>query len=407
MRTNDNRSSWVPFPCRNSVQEDHGYNYAERMYEVIPAAYLTWKVLYFALFTLTLIYMMWDCYLRISYLRKHQRPYFDYRTTVYGILTVSCTLRCLWCLDPHWKSSPGPHLFGNNVHTWVVINALMAKLPQVGLMISVLMQVELWRTTVKRSQRLQGVQMNATNNRPLQIKIFILCFIFTTAAICDILSKFFPSIGILKQVYNVVGGLVFLVLSVAGFRYARDLSKMIHAMHEEGSGSPFKMKALTAVRKVRAVIYILLSLVAIVLVSLALRFSTNVCYSEDQLGANIKMLIFTALFHSTEIIGFLALTYSVSQKQDHRLKSIHSLRMNSELSSEGRSSEETSMVSKAVKKVASSVRRLARSLSSAGESESHTTTLASREKELINPRKKNTWALGADHELDEIEDTRV
>lgn len=406
MSTNDTRSSWVPFPCRNSVQEDHGYRYAERMYEVLPAAYWTWKVLYFTLFALTLIYIMWDCSLRISYLRKHNKPYFDYRTTVYGILTVSCALRCFWCLDPHWKSRPGPHLFGNDVHTWVVINALMARLPQVGLMISVLMQVELWRTTVKRSQRLQGMQINTTSNRPLHIKIFILCFIFTTAAICDIISKFFPTIGILKQIYNIVGGLVFVVLSIAGFRYARDLSKMIHAMHEEGSRSPFKSKALTAVRKVRTVIYTLLSLVAIVIVSLALRFSTNVCFSKDQLSSNTKMLIFTTLFHSSEIIGFLALVYSVSQKRDHRLKSIHLPRMNSELSSEVNSPEGISMVNIAVGKAAASIRRLARSLSSAGESSAGESEKKESE-ELVNPRKKNTWALRDDDEVDETVETRV
>jgi len=181
---------------------------------------------------------------------------------------------------------------------------------------------------------------------------------------------------------------------------------MIHAMHEEGSRSPFKSKALTAVRKVRTVIYTLLSLVAIVIVSLALRFSTNVCFSKDQLSSNTKMLIFTTLFHSSEIIGFLALVYSVSQKRDHRLKSIHLPRMNSELSSEVNSPEGISMVNIAVGKAAASIRRLARSLSSAGESSAGESEKKESE-ELVNPRKKNTWALRDDDEVDETVETRV
>lgn len=382
-----NGTTWIPSPCLDSVPEDHGYMYAERMYEVIPVPYMIWKVVYTTIFSLVAVFMGWDCFVRLSYLHRHSLPRCDYRTVVYCILIVSCVVRVLWNLDPHWKSRPGPFLFGSNVHSWAVANAIMARVPQVGLMISVLLQVDLWRATIKRSRRLENVHKNDAESRALHVKIFLLFLIFFAAAVCDIAAYFFPNARMLKQLYNAVGGLVFLILAVAGFRYTRALSKMIGAMYGGSSSerNTFKEKAAKAMRKVRFVIHFMLGLVFMVMVSLAIRFSTRVRFAQDQVAANTKMLLFTALFHSTEILGFLILTYSVSQKKEKRVLSVHSGAMNSELSSLAHDREEKSFV----KKVANEVKRIARTISSSAES----VVKDEDTMEKTDPRLRNTWAL--------------
>ena len=88
-----NGTTWIPSPCLDSVPEDHGYMYAERMYEVIPVPYMIWKVVYTTIFSLVAVFMGWDCFVRLSYLHRHSwtrtgkaapGPFFSAATSTLG-----------------------------------------------------------------------------------------------------------------------------------------------------------------------------------------------------------------------------------------------------------------------------------------------------------------------------------
>eukprot|EP00945_MAST-04E_sp_MAST-4E-sp1_P001962 g1962.t1 len=324
-------------PCLYSVPSEGELKLSERMVEVLPANYILWRIFFMTAFLCITVYIGYFTHEQFKYLKSSGKGLKEYRFFLWVILFFSSLLRFLWLLDPHERSTlanDGAHIFGSGRQNRHAVDFLL-KSPQIAAIGVCLLQVKLWRSTVRSASRLRGQRRSfAGSNKKMDKESKIILGLVILLSIVGFGSVLLFSFNIadITSVSNAIFALYCVAMCGFGTYYAFGLHKLIHSMVLSDS----KMKAVRSIKRIQRAVVVLLGACVFLVTGVAWNFFIDVCKDPDQVSANAQYLWFITFIHGAELAAFWGLTMTL-----HRPAS-SSGRSNSDISSGGSDPTRTS-----------------------------------------------------------------